>query len=129
MDSPYYGHVGYRYVFPNLLLLVFLTECISDYLFRGSQLLRWYDRCQSGFGYLRGSVIPNLHRISQLRFLAGFFPGVMYYLSMWYPTHLRATRMAIFSASIAVAGAFGGLIATGVSFMSGLGNLYGWQWL
>jgi hypothetical protein len=37
--------------------------------------------------------------------------------------------MAIFSASIAVAGAFGGLIATGVSFMSGLSGLYGWQWL
>jgi len=37
--------------------------------------------------------------------------------------------MALFSASIAVAGAFGGLIATGVSFMSGMGGLYGWQWL
>lgn len=56
--------------------------------------------------------------------------------------------MAIFSASIAVAGyviphgacvpvktrltyhsAFGGLIATGVSFMSGKGGLFGWQWL
>jgi hypothetical protein len=52
--------------------------------------------------------------------------------------------MAIFSASIAVAGyvlkgkqietkltisAFGGLIATGVSFLSGKAGLYGWQWL
>lgn len=80
---------------------------------------------------------------------AGFFPGIMMYLCFWYPPHQRAvstadshdmrtaltrplcvqTRMAIFSASIAVAGAFGGLIATGVSFMSGLSGLYGWQWL
>lgn len=55
--------------------------------------------------------------------------------------------MAFFSASITIAGmsfsqlkevtvsfvdsagAFGGLIATGVGFMSGLGGLYGWQWL
>ena len=37
--------------------------------------------------------------------------------------------MAIFSASIAVAGAFGGAIATGVSFLSGKAHLYGWQWL
>lgn len=37
--------------------------------------------------------------------------------------------MAIFSASVALSGAFGGLIATGVSFMSGMGGLYGWQWL
>ncbi|KAK8858402.1 hypothetical protein IAR55_002629 [Kwoniella newhampshirensis] len=60
---------------------------------------------------------------------AGFFPGVMMYLCFWYKPSERATRMAIFSASIAVAGAFGGLIATGVGFMSGKGKLYGWQWL
>ncbi|WRT67568.1 uncharacterized protein IL334_004540 [Kwoniella shivajii] len=60
---------------------------------------------------------------------AGFFPGIMMYLCFWYKPSERATRMAIFAASIAVAGAFGGLIATGVSFMSGKGNLYGWQWL
>ncbi|WVQ99099.1 hypothetical protein IAU59_006231 [Kwoniella sp. CBS 9459] len=60
---------------------------------------------------------------------AGFFPGVMMYLCFWYTPSERGTRMAIFSASIAVAGAFGGLIATGVSFMSGEANLYGWQWL
>ncbi|WWD00945.1 hypothetical protein V866_007883 [Kwoniella sp. B9012] len=60
---------------------------------------------------------------------AGFFPGVMMYLCFWYTPSERGTRMAIFSASIAVAGAFGGLIATGVSFMSGKASLYGWQWL
>ncbi|WVQ83899.1 hypothetical protein IAT38_006043 [Cryptococcus sp. DSM 104549] len=60
---------------------------------------------------------------------AGFFPGVMMYLCFWYKPSERGTRMAIFSASIAVAGAFGGLIATGVSFMSGKAKLYGWQWL
>ncbi|WVF71801.1 hypothetical protein IAT40_006609 [Kwoniella sp. CBS 6097] len=60
---------------------------------------------------------------------AGFFPGVMMYLCFWYTPSERGTRMAIFAASIAVAGAFGGLIATGVSFMSGKANLYGWQWL
>lgn len=60
---------------------------------------------------------------------AGFFPGILFYLCFWYPPHIRATRMAFFSASITLAGAFGGLIATGVGFMSGLGGLFGWQWL
>ncbi|GAA5945123.1 hypothetical protein JCM10213_001565 [Rhodosporidiobolus nylandii] len=60
---------------------------------------------------------------------AGFFPGVMFYLCFWYTASERATRMAIFSASVAVSGAFGGLIATGVSYMSGKAGLYGWQWL
>ncbi|KAI9632137.1 major facilitator superfamily transporter [Dioszegia hungarica] len=60
---------------------------------------------------------------------AGFFPGIMMYLCFWYKPNERGVRMALFSASVAVSGAFGGLIATGVSFMSGKGGLYGWQWL
>ncbi|GAA5865042.1 hypothetical protein JCM3774_003948 [Rhodotorula dairenensis] len=60
---------------------------------------------------------------------AGFFPGVIYYLCFWYKANERATRMSIFSASVAVSGAFGGLIATGVSYLSGKAGLYGWQWL
>lgn len=42
---------------------------------------------------------------------------------------LSLTPQAIFSASIAVSGAFGGLIAAGVGEMSGKGGLFGWQWL
>ncbi|KAM0746369.1 MFS transporter-like protein [Meredithblackwellia eburnea MCA 4105] len=60
---------------------------------------------------------------------AGFFPGIMMYLCFWYKPNERATRMSFFSASIAVAGACGGLIAYGVSFISGKGHLYGWQWI
>ncbi|GAA5902321.1 uncharacterized protein JCM6883_001368 [Sporobolomyces salmoneus] len=60
---------------------------------------------------------------------AGFFPGMIYYLCFWYKANERATRMAIFSASVTVAGAFGGLIATGVSYLSGKASLHGWQWL
>ncbi|GAA6006725.1 hypothetical protein JCM11491_003158 [Sporobolomyces phaffii] len=60
---------------------------------------------------------------------AGFFPGIIYYLCFWYKSDERATRMSIFSASVAVAGAFGGLIATGVSYLSGKASLHGWQWL
>ena len=53
----------------------------------------------------------------------------MCYLCFWYKPSERATRMAIFSASVSLSGAFGGLIATGVGFMSGMGGLYGYQWL
>ncbi|GJN89408.1 hypothetical protein Rhopal_002388-T1 [Rhodotorula paludigena] len=54
---------------------------------------------------------------------------MQFYLTYWYKTDERATRMSIFAASVAVAGAFGGLIATGVSYMSGMAGLHGWQWL
>ncbi|KAI3541341.1 major facilitator superfamily transporter [Colletotrichum paranaense] len=60
---------------------------------------------------------------------AGFFPGIMMYLCFWYKPEERATRMAIFASSVAVAGAFGGLLATGISFLNRKGGLTGWQWL
>ena len=42
---------------------------------------------------------------------AGLFPGVNYYLSMWYPRSDRGVRIAIFYSAATVAGAFGGIIA------------------
>ncbi|KAM0294309.1 hypothetical protein ACHAPM_011404 [Fusarium culmorum] len=60
---------------------------------------------------------------------AGFFPGIMMYLCFWYKPEERATRMAIFASSVAVAGAFGGLLATGISYLNGKAGLAGWQWL
>lgn len=60
---------------------------------------------------------------------AGFFPGVVMYLCYWYKPSERATRLAIFAGSVAVAGAFSGLLATGISFLNGKAGLAGWQWL
>jgi MFS family permease len=51
------------------------------------------------------------------------------YLCYWYKPSERATRLAIFASSVAVAGAFSGLLATGISFLNGKANLAGWQWL
>jgi len=70
-----------------------------------------------------------------LRFLlgvaeAGFFPGVMYYLSKWVPESRRAQALAIFTGSMGIAGTISGPLA-GV-IMSGMDNrlgLEGWQWL
>ena len=42
---------------------------------------------------------------------AGLFPGVNYYLSMWYPRPDRARRIAIFYTAAMVAGGFGGILA------------------
>jgi len=49
----------------------------------------------------------------------------MMYLCFWYKPEERATRMAIFASSVAVAGAFGGILATGISFLDGKGAFFG----
>ncbi|EJD40514.1 MFS general substrate transporter, partial [Auricularia subglabra TFB-10046 SS5] len=60
---------------------------------------------------------------------AGLFPGVTYYLTLWYPRHMCAYRIGIFFGAATVAGAFSGLLAYGIGFMSGIEGMLGWSWI
>jgi sugar phosphate permease len=70
-----------------------------------------------------------------LRFLlgmfeAGFFPGIVLYLSHWYPPQRRAAIYSVFYAGVAIAGVLGGLISGWIMRdMAGVAGLRGWQWL
>ncbi|KAM0524847.1 hypothetical protein ACHAPE_000951 [Trichoderma viride] len=60
---------------------------------------------------------------------AGLFPGVAYYLTLWYCRHEIQFRQALFFSAASVAGAFSGLLAFGISKMDGVGGLAGWRWI
>ncbi|KAF9449671.1 MFS general substrate transporter [Macrolepiota fuliginosa MF-IS2] len=60
---------------------------------------------------------------------AGLFPGITFYLSLWYRRGDVASRIAIFFSAATIAGAFGGLLAYGIERMEGVGGLHGWQWI
>jgi len=63
-------------------------------------------------------------------FEAGFFPGVVLYLTYWFPAQRRARVNGLFMTSFAIAGAVGGPIAGLImSGMDGVGHLANWQWL
>jgi ACS family tartrate transporter-like MFS transporter len=69
-----------------------------------------------------------------LRFLlgvaeAGFFPGVIYYLSLWYPAAHRARAIAAFMTAVPVSGLIGGPLSGALLELDGLHGLAGWQWL
>ena len=69
-----------------------------------------------------------------LRFLlgaaeAGFFPGIIYYLTQWFPRRERARTVAAFMTATLVAGIVGGPISGALLSMHGLAGLAGWQWL
>ena len=70
-----------------------------------------------------------------LRFLlgmteAGFFPGVILYLTYWYTRSHRAKAVAAFMTAIAFAGIIGGPISGWIMHvMGGVGGLTNWQWL
>jgi len=60
---------------------------------------------------------------------AGLFPGITFYLSLWYRRRDAAQRIAIFFSAATIAGAFGGLLAYAIEHMESIGGLYGWQWI
>jgi len=59
----------------------------------------------------------------------GLFPGVTYYITMWYARHECGLRMAMFFSAATAAGAFGGILAFGIGKMSGVGGRGGWSWI
>ncbi|KAI0634516.1 MFS general substrate transporter [Trametes polyzona] len=60
---------------------------------------------------------------------AGLAPGVFYYVTMWYPRHMVQYRIGLFWGGATFSGAFSGLLAFGISFMSGKAGLLGWSWI
>ena len=70
-----------------------------------------------------------------LRFLlgvgeAGFFPGIILYLTYWFPAEYRARMVARFMMAIAIAGVVGSPLSGGImQYMNGLNGWAGWQWL
>jgi MFS transporter, ACS family, tartrate transporter len=60
---------------------------------------------------------------------AGFFPGIIYYLTMWFPGTHRARVTGLFMACIPLSAAVGSPISTALLYLDGVFGLRGWQWL
>lgn len=78
----------------------------------------WFPLLTIAYGIvstLQG-VTQNLAGFFVVRFFlgvaeSGLFPGVVYYLSMWYQRKERQYRIALFFSAASLAGAFGGILA------------------
>jgi sugar phosphate permease len=63
-------------------------------------------------------------------FEAGFFPGIVLYLTFWFPSRQRASALSVFYAGVAVAGVLGGLVSGWIMrTMAGVAGFHGWQWM
>ena len=60
---------------------------------------------------------------------AGFFPGIILYLTFWFPSEYRARFTAIFMTAIPLSATFGGPLSGLLLGLDGMGGLRGWQWL
>ncbi|TQW00949.1 MFS transporter [Cordyceps javanica] len=77
-------------------------------------------------------LVPNFSALCAVRFLLGIFeagimPGLVYYLSRWYRQNEMTFRISLFIVSGSLAGAFGGLLASAILKIPGIGALHSWR--
>ena len=114
-----------------------LFEVPSNMLLRRFGARRWIARIMISWGLVSTLTAWVIGPVSYFgaRILlgvaeAGFFPGIIYYMTAWFPAALRARVVAWFMLAIPVATILGN-VASGLILdsMQGVAGLAGWQWL
>jgi MFS transporter, ACS family, tartrate transporter len=94
----------------------------------GRIMLTW-GLVSIGMAFVRDATTFYLLRFLLGAAEAGFFPGIIYYLTQWFPARERAHAVALFMTGTAIAGVIGGPISSGLLLFDGAFGLRGWQWL
>jgi ACS family tartrate transporter-like MFS transporter len=84
----------------------------------------WISRIMITWGLISAGMVFVLGAAE-----AGFFPGVIYYLSLWYPATQRARAISAFMTAVPVTGLVGGPLSGLLLTLNGRWGLAGWQWL
>src|SRR5215471_16632570 len=113
-----------------------LCEVPSNLMLHRVGARRWIARIMISWGAISVAMmfVRSASAFYALRFLlgaaeAGFFPGVVYYLSHWYPEAQRARAIAAFMTAVPVSGVIGGPLSGALLNLNGVFGLAGWQWL
>ena len=115
----------------------FLFEVPSNLILAKVGARVWMARIMVTWGIISACtmLVKTPLMFYTLRFLlgfaeAGFFPGIIYYLAVWYPEHRRGRIYALFMTGVAIAGVIGSPLSGWILQSSaGIYNLAGWQWL
>ena len=114
-----------------------LVEVPSNVILHKVGARLWIARIMLTWGILSGvmAFVQTPFQFYLVRFLlgiaeAGFIPGVLLYLTYWYPAHRRGRITAIFLTAIPMAAIFGGPLSGWILNVAGNAHgLSGWQWL
>jgi ACS family tartrate transporter-like MFS transporter len=114
----------------------FLFEVPSNLILERVGPRWWIARIMISWGLISSAMMFVRGELAfhALRFLlgvaeAGFFPGMILYLTYWFPAAERARAVALFMTATAMAGVVGGPLSGALLEMDGIGGLAGWQWL
>jgi len=113
-----------------------LFEVPSNLLLHKVGGRRWLARIMITWAVVAGAMalVKGATGFYTLRFLlgvaeAGFFPGVVYYLTYWVPAAGRARLVGRFMTAIPISTALGGPLSSVILRLDGVLGLSGWQWL
>jgi sugar phosphate permease len=113
-----------------------LFEVPSNLILNRVGARRWISRILFSWGIVAAlmAFVRTSEQLYGLRLLlgiaeAGFFPGIVLFLSQWVPSAHRARTLAGFMLAIPVAGLLGGPISAALLSLHGIGGLAGWRWL
>lgn len=114
----------------------FIFEVPSNLLLDRYGARRWFARILITWGAITVGMafVQGSYSFYVMRFLlgaaeAGFFPGVVYFLTQWFPVRHRAKVLGSFILSQPIALMVTGPLAGALLGMDGIYGLHGWQWL
>ena len=115
----------------------FLFEVPSNLILHRTGARVWIARIMITWGVLSAATmfVTSASMFYVVRFMlglaeAGFFPGIIFYLTQWYPASMRARIVAMFMTAIALSGVVGGPLSGWIlTSLAGVNGWAGWQWL
>jgi len=114
----------------------FLFEVPSNIILEKVGARLWICRIMLTWGLvsMATAFVQGAFSFYVVRFLlglaeAGFFPGMVLYLTYWFPTATRARFIALFLAAVPLASVVGGPVSGFILGVEGNFHLHGWQWL
>lgn len=114
----------------------FLFEVPSNIILHKVGASRWIARIMVTWGIISAlmAIVSGPTSFYVLRFLlgvaeAGFFPGIILYLTYWYPAEYRARILAAFAIAVPISTVIGAPVSGLLLGLDGVGGLKGWQWL
>lgn len=117
-------------------LSYFLFEVPSNLLLEKYGARRWIARIMITWGVLAGAMalVKGSQSLYVMRLLlgaaeAGFFPGVILYLTYWFPAEYRARIIGLFTVAIPVSSFLGSPLSAALLGIDGWLGLRGWQWM
>jgi MFS transporter, ACS family, tartrate transporter len=114
----------------------FLFEVPSNLILEKVGARRWIARIMITWGLVSGATafVTGAHSFVAMRFLlgiaeAGFFPGIILYLTYWFPQSERARVIGLFMVGIPLTGLIGSPVSSELLGLDGVLGFQGWQWL